>query len=141
MEPAPRPQTAPFSPRSRSSRARSTPKPPAAMVETRSGVVVDPDRPAAKEAGAAAGTHLHARAGARRPAGGRRGPLSTAQLYTALALAHASLALPMVFACRQTAKAAFGSAADPPEAQHCALLQLYASSLATSAAAAFALEE
>ena len=108
------------------------------MVETRSGVVADPDRPA-KEA---AGTHLHARAGGpRRPAAGRRGPLSTAQLYTALALAHASLALPMVFACRQTAKAAFGSAADPPEAQHCALLQLYASSLATSAAAAFALEE
>jgi hypothetical protein len=113
------------------------------VAETRSGAVADPDRPspAAKEAAAAAGTHLHARAGgARRPAAGRRGPFSTAQLYTALALAHASLAVPMVFACRQTAKAAFGSAADPPEAQHCALLQLHASALATSAAAAFALE-
>ena len=82
--------------------------------------------------------------GPRGMAGGRRGQffgLSSSQLYTILALAHASLSIPLAFSCHAMAKFAFGKAADPTDDQHCWLFQIYASGLATSAAIAFALEE
>jgi hypothetical protein len=85
-------------------------------------------------------------------AGGIHGPLiqrargaffgtSTAQQYTILALAHAMLAVPLIFGCSLTTKFMFGKAAQPPDSQHCQLLNLYASGLLTSSSMLLALEE
>ena len=122
------------------------------MVETRSGLSPEAstqpgksykdaveETPSASVTARAGG----ARGAGRAPRGLRLGRLAldAAQLYTLRGLAHGALAVPLLFGCAQTARAAFGAAADPPEAQHCALFQLYASGLASSMAAAFALEE
>lgn len=66
---------------------------------------------------------------------------STSQQYTILALVHAMLAVPLIFGCNLTTKFMFGKAADPPDAQHCQLLNLYASGLLTSSSMLLALEE
>jgi len=67
--------------------------------------------------------------------------LSTSQQYTILALVHAMLAVPMIFGCNLTTKFMFGKAADPPDAQHCQLFNLFASGLLTSSSTLLALEE
>ncbi len=66
---------------------------------------------------------------------------STSQQYTILALVHAMLAVPLIFGCSLTTKFMFGKAADPPDVQHCQLLNLYASGLLTSSTMLVALEE
>jgi hypothetical protein len=66
---------------------------------------------------------------------------SAPQQYTVLALVHAMLAVPLIFGCSLTTKFMFGKAADPPDAQHCQLLNLYASGLLTSSSMLLALEE
>jgi hypothetical protein len=66
--------------------------------------------------------------------------LSNSQAYTLLTLAQALLAVPHVFMPRLTAKAMFGTAADPTETQHTHLLNLSATGLLAAAAVCFALE-
>lgn len=117
------------------------------MVETRSGIVVDPDTTPEtymKGVGAPAETRtVQVRAGGIRRGGRPRGriPLSHAQMYSILALMHGFLAIPLLFASKTTAKWQFGSAAYPVEDQHSHLNKLYASGLATSASLLLALSE
>jgi len=117
------------------------------MVETRSAHVLEteptPVHPATTKAyKEATEPTLAARAGGRRAPSLRRWHgLSDAQAYTAVALGHLLLAVPLIFSWKLVTKAAFGKAADPPEDQHGHLLHLYASALCSSAAVAFALEE
>ncbi|KAI7838055.1 hypothetical protein COHA_008138 [Chlorella ohadii] len=128
------------------------------MVETRSGRSVEPgdsprggspERPARKDTattgGQGAGTPRR-----RRPGGAARGEaaepsgstqLTTSQSYTLLALELLVFALPCIFSPKLAARAAFGSAANPPEDQHTHVLGLLASGLLAASAAAFALEE
>ena len=67
--------------------------------------------------------------------------LNTAQMYTLLAFAHASLAIPLLFFPHASSKLVFGRSADPVDKQHASLLQLYASGLSTSTSMLLALEE
>lgn len=121
------------------------------MVETRSGINIEPETHLGPEAKTVKGettgaATIKVRAGGHRGTapGGARGRffgLSTSQMYTLLALGYAALAVPLTFSCHAAAKFAFGKAADPTDDQHCHLFQLYAAGLSTGAGMALALEE
>ena len=127
------------------------------MVETQSTMHVEEPREETthkKSVAEPSGADIRVRAGGEAAAGApsttttrglrHRGPLfnlSTSQLYTILALTHLSLIVPLVASCTATTKFMFGKAADPVEHQHCNLLQIYASGLATSTGIAMALSE
>ena len=127
------------------------------MVETRHAAHVEPEtvdmRPGGitegkqVKGGETSGANIRVRAGGPQvqamvdKARGAFFGTSTSQQYTILALVHAMLAVPLIFGCSLTTKFMFGKAADPPDQQHCNLLQLYASGLLTSSSILLALEE
>lgn len=122
------------------------------MVETRSGRSASPPyeegegRAPSPKKDTAASAGISARAGRGRTgrvAGGAGEPqgLSDSQAYSLLAVLLGVMALPCIFTPKLAARAAFGSAADPPEDQHSHTLSLLACGLLSAAAVAFALEE